>query len=346
MTVNTDSAVNTHSAVIFHGVAYAELHVEDATKSAARLVDGHGFEIDHTSPHANPPAALGLDRIALREGGVRLVLTSAADPDHPVAGFVRRHGDGVAVIAMLCDDAPAAFAHAVSHGAEISSAADLSVTGFGDVALRFVQPEDGGAATGEPIPGLFEVIDHAAICVPSGEMAATASFCERVLGFRRIFGEHIEIGSQGMDSIVVQSASGAVTFTLLEPDSQRQPGQIDAFLASHAGVGVQHLAFRTADIAGTIRELTERGVSFLTTPPSYFDLLEERLGRTEIPLDTLRELNILVDQDHGGQLFQIFTRSSHARRTFFFELIERRGASTFGTANIKALYEAVERQNA
>ncbi len=171
-------------------------------------------------------------------------------------------------------------------------------------------------------------------------------FCEAALGMHRIFGEYIEVGEQAMDSSVVQSASGEVTFTLIEPDTSRRSGQIDTFLADHDGAGVQHLAFRTGDIAAAVRSARDRGVAFLTTPGTYYDALAERLGATAIPVETLRELDVLVDQDHGGQLFQIFARSTHPRRTYFVELIERQGAGTFGTANIKALYEAVERQRA
>jgi 4-hydroxymandelate synthase len=135
-----------------------------------------------------------------------------------------------------------------------------------------------------------------------------------------------------------------VTFTLIEPDITREPGQIDQFLASHGGAGVQHVAFRTADIAAAIRTLSGRGVQFLTAPAGYYRMLEGRLGAVAIPVEILQELNVLADRDRWGQMFQIFTRSTHERRTLFFELIERRGALTFGSRNIKALYEALEVQ--
>lgn len=326
-------------------IAYAEFHVEDPVKSAAALVDGYGFTAD--ARYRGPGA--GLESTLLVHGGVRLVLSNAATPGHPAAEYIRRHGDGVAVIAVLCDDARAACDEAARRGARVISAEDCVIAGFGDMALRFVEPSDpvlaapeGGQAPGE----LLELIDHVAVCVPAGELHPTVAFCEQALGLRPIFSEYIEIGNQAMDSIVVQSESGAVTFTFLEPDTRRQPGQIDAFLDAHGGAGVQHLAFRTGDIATAVRTFSSREVEFLTTPGTYYDVLEERVGATRIPTDVLRELNVLVDMDHGGQLFQIFTRTTHPRRTFFVELIERRGAGTFGTANIKALYQAVERQNA
>ena len=328
-------------------IAYAEFHVEDPVKTAARLVDGYGFTIDER--YRRPGS--GLECSLLVHGGVRLVLSSAISPSHPAAEYVRRHGDGVAVVGVLCDDAQAACAEAASRGARVISAEEATIAGFGDTAIRFVERSDPALAElpdedAESSDGLLELIDHVAVCVPSGELHPTVAFCEQALDLRPIFSEYIEVGAQAMDSVVVQSASGAVTFTLLEPDTRRQPGQIDAFLDSHGGAGVQHLAFRTSDIATAVRTYSAREVEFLTTPSAYYDLLEERIGGTRIPTGVLRELNVLVDQDHDGQLFQIFTRTTHPRRTFFMELIERRGAGTFGTANIKALYQAVERQNA
>jgi 4-hydroxymandelate synthase len=329
-------------------IAYAEFHVEDTVKSAEKLVDGYGFTIDER--YRRPGS--GLECVLLVHGGVRLVLSSAVSPTHPAAEYVRRHGDGVAVIGVLCDDAQVALADAVARGAQVISAEDATIAGFGDMAIRFVERTDPAMAelpdadvdAAREVP--LELIDHVAVCVPSGALHPTVAFCEQALGLRPIFSEYIEVGAQAMDSIVVQSASGAVTFTLLEPDTRRQPGQIDTFLDSHGGAGVQHLAFRTSDIATSVRTFSSREVEFLTTPGTYYDVLEERVGATRIPAEVLRELNVLVDRDHGGQLFQIFTRATHPRRTFFLELIERRGAGTFGTANIKALYQAVERQNA
>ncbi|MFC1419667.1 4-hydroxyphenylpyruvate dioxygenase [Streptacidiphilus cavernicola] len=333
-------------------ITHIEYHCADAAQSATDLVTGFGFAPDARQPEPRP----GLHSVHLHQGTIRLRLTSAAQPAHPVARFVERHGDGVAVIALGCTDPAASLERAVRHGARVLDRDAGLVAGFGDLALRFVAdaPADPGAdpgadsGAGPAAPGgaLLDVLDHIAICVPAGELAAAVRFCEAALGFHRIFGEHIEVGAQAMDSSVVQSGSAAVTFTLIEPDTARQPGQIDAFLDAHEGPGVQHLAFRTHDIAAALRTFRGNGVEFLTTPSAYYDGLAERLGGTAIPVDVLRELDVLVDQDHGGQLFQIFTRSVHPRRTFFLELIERQGAGTFGTANIKALYEAVERQNA
>jgi 4-hydroxymandelate synthase len=329
-----------------HRIDHVEFYVGDADLAAADLVDGFAF----TAGTAQGTAGTGGTRsVPLAQGGIRLRLTSSHDPAHRAPAYVARHGDGVAVIAVGCADAAAALEQALAHGAELLDADTCTVAGLDDIALRFVQDGDPAAAAAFPQTGsgLLEEIDHLAVCVPAGTLADTVAFCEAGLGFRPIFGEYIEVGAQGMDSVVVQSPSGAVTFTLLEPDTSRRPGQIDDFLQSHQGPGVQHVAFRTDDIAHAVRTCSEHGVGFLPTPGVYYDLLTERLGADSgIPVRALRELHVLVDQDHGGHLLQIFTRSAHTRRTFFFELIERRGAATFGTANIKALYEAVERQQA
>src|SRR5262249_47677074 len=158
-------------------------------------------------------------------------------------------------------------------------------------------------------------------------------------GFTETFEERIVVGSQAMDSKVVQSGSKKVTFTLIEPDTTREPGQIDAFVAAHGGAGVQHIAFLTGDITTAVRAGARRGVRFLSTPSSYYDALPARVGQVGVAVDSLRELGILADRDSAGAMLQIFTESPHARGTLFYELIDRRGARTFGSNNIKALYE-------
>jgi 4-hydroxymandelate synthase len=326
--------------VTVHDIAYVEFHVADADKTAVGLATDYGFALRHLPGPERPGTTA---RLAV-QGSVRLVLVSAADPEHPVAESVRRHGDAVAALALHCADPAAVRAAALAAGAVDEPERGL-VGGFGELALRPVGDDDPVLGLSGPV-GLLRSLDHVAICVPGGELAGTVDYAGRALGLREIFGEYIEVGAQAMDSKVVQSASGGVTFTLLEPDLGREPGQIDAFLAAHGGTGVQHLAFETGDIARAVREAAERGVEFLSTPGAYYEQLAERVADCAIPVETLRELHVLVDEDHGGQLFQIFARSTHPRRTFFLELIERRGAGTFGTANIKALYEAVERQRA
>ncbi|MFJ8044006.1 4-hydroxyphenylpyruvate dioxygenase [Kitasatospora sp. NPDC096147] len=322
-------------------ITHVEYHCADAAQTAAELQSGYGFRRDPEQPDWKP----GVQTVHLHQGTIRLRVHSSETTDHPVARYVDRHGEGVAALALGCTDPQAALERAERHGAVVLDRAGRLIAGFGDTALRFV-PLDSETPVAAGSGELLDALDHAAICVPAGQLADAVKFCEAALGFHRIFGEYIEVGEQAMDSSVVQSASGEVTFTLIEPDTSRRSGQIDRFLADHDGAGVQHLALRTDDIATAVRTARSNGVEFLSTPGTYYDALGERLGGTAIPVETLRELDVLVDQDHGGQLFQIFARSTHPRRTFFLELIERQGAGTFGTANIKALYEAVERQRA
>jgi 4-hydroxymandelate synthase len=357
-------------------IDHVEFYVDDAGQAAAQLCTAYGFRV-----HGQLGPDTGLPdhhSILLRQGGIQLVLTAGLTPEHPAAQYVQRHGDGPATIALATDDPAEALTEAVFRGAvpllpatrvgPDSALNRVRIEAFGDVTHVFVRPGELGARFGadgstdmadgpdEPdgLDGigaaggleLLDVIDHVAACVPAGELAATTAFYEQVLGFSQIFEEFIEVGEQAMNSEVVQSPSGEVTLTLLEPDAQHVPGQIDEFLAKHGGAGVQHIAFRTDDIAAAVRTFADRGVGFLSTPGSYYDELERRLGHVGVPLATLRELNVLVDRDESGELFQIFAQSTHPRRTFFFEVIERLGARTFGSANIKALYQAVERERA
>jgi 4-hydroxymandelate synthase len=273
----------------------------------------------------------------------------------------------VAVTAFATDNAAAAYAEIVAAGGtgiseprpwenEEATVAIAEVAGFGDVIYRLVERHgseahfqpgaiemEPGAAAGAD-EDLLLSIDHAAVCVPPGELDATVAFHQRAFGFSVTFQEYIQIGEQGIMSKVVQSPSGGVTFTILEPDVTRRSGQIDDFLAWHDGAGVQHIAYLTKDIVHAVRTFAERGVKFAESPASYYEMLTERLGTTDIEIDALRPLSILVDRDHWGQMYQIFAKSTHIRRTYFHELIERRGARTFGMSNIPALYAAKDRE--
>jgi 4-hydroxymandelate synthase len=346
------------------GIDHVEFYVGDARQTAYYLGTAFGFRV---VGQGGPETGLAGQRtLLLRHGDIHILLTSGLVPEHPATGYVARHGDGVAIVAFGVTDAGRVFADVVARGAAAISpprgygeGADrvtlAMVSGFGDVSHRLVQrsTQDGVFWPGaiEPLPAdrrepehLLQLIDHAAICVPAGELAATARFYGEVFGFNEIFAEYIEVGGQAMDSRVVQSPSGGVTFTLIEPDTTRQAGQIDDFLRWHTGAGVQHLAFRTNDIVAAVETFAGRGVGFLTTPGSYYDALEQRIGPVDLPVAALRDAGILVDRDHWGLMYQIFTQSMHVRRTLFLEIIERHGALTFGSSNIKALYEAKERE--
>jgi 4-hydroxymandelate synthase len=352
------------NTVEIHSIDHIELYVEDAEKSANELCESFGFAVHG---RGGPDTGLtGRTSVLLRQHDIALLVTSAVGDGHRAAEYVRRHGGGVAVVGMSVDDAQAAFAEAVRRGAApIAEPESLgedggrvvfaSVAGFGDVEHRFTSRESTGApfapgvieeVAGPPSGGLLKSVDHLAVCLPAGELDATVRRYQEIFDFDQTFEERIIVGSQAMDSKVVQSASGKVTFTIIEPDTTRDRGQIDEFIRSHNGAGVQHIAFLTEDITVAVRTSSENGVRFLTTPPSYYEALPSRLGSVGFPVETLQELNILADRDYSGVMLQIFTESRHPRRTLFYELIDRRGARTFGSNNIKALYEAVERQQA
>lgn len=344
-------------------VDHVTLYATDVEAASAEFVERYGFEVWATSAEGRPARTVAVGR-----SRIHLLITQAVDEEHPAAIYTEQHGDGVADIALATPDARAAFTEAVRRGArpvaapaEQDGVITASIMAFGDVQHTFVQRGEGsGDAAERRLPGLvpqsagqpdastdtgLRVIDHFAVCLEPGQLDATVEFYERVLDFRMTFTEQIVVGGQSMNSKVVQSASGGVTLTLIEPDTTREPGQIDEFIKNHSGAGVQHVAFASDNIIESVGQLRDAGVGFLSTPAAYYQLLADRLQLSRYAVEDLGELHVLADEDHDGQLFQIFTRSVHPRRTLFFEVIERVGATTFGSGNIKALYEAVEAEH-
>jgi 4-hydroxymandelate synthase len=346
-------------AMKIHGFDHVEYYVTDLPATVAVLCDSYGFRVAGRS-------AAGGHSVLLRQGQIKLLLTTSAAEGDLAARYLKKHGDGIGAIAFSTDDAAQAFAEIVAAGGTAVAEPTFAGTGearvgtavvggFGDVLHKLVErrQQDGDFAPGDLVmepgeigrgsePALLEVLDHVAVCVPAGQLDQTVSFYRDVFGLAQIYDERIEIGTQAMLSKVVQDDHAQCTFTLIEPDVTREPGQIDEFLLSHGGAGVQHLAFRTSDIGVAVRTISARGIEFLVAPAGYYSALEARLGKLAIPLAELQDLNVLADRDRWGQMFQIFARSTHERHTFFIELIERKGALTFGSRNIKALYEALE----
>jgi 4-hydroxymandelate synthase len=339
---------------------HVEVHVTDLDAAAGWLSGGYGLH-----PYAQTPpgaAPLGVRSVAVGGNDIRLVLSRPVAAGHPAHTFLDRHGDGVADIALGVADAAAAYTEAVRRGAIAvapprthGDVVTATVLGIGDVAHTFVERATGTDA--RVLPGLVPVagpaagpgaglgaIDHFAVCVPAGDLANAVEFYRRVLDFDLIFSERVTIGRQAMTTQVVQSRSGAVTLTLIEPDVSQVPGHIDEFLRDHRGAGVQHIAFSADSIVESVGAMRDRGVGFLATPTTYYTLLPERLELARYSVEELQQLDILVDSDHHGQLYQIFTRSVHPRNTWFLEIIERLGATSFGSGNIRALYQAVELQ--
>lgn len=345
-------------AVTVHDIDYVELYVADDRAT----IDYFTSAFDLVAVATTEPAGThGEHRSTLLRGGsVQLVVTWPTSASGAVADHLERHGEGVVDIAFSCPDPQAAWRHAVDQGADPLRPPTLddggrtsaAVGGLGSIrhtlvnrlADRELPPGRWRALTGrDPATSTVRALDHVAVCVPAGTLSATARHYEQAFGLHFYSSEYIPVGDQAMDSIVVRSSSGGVTFTMLEPDATRRPGQIDAFLASNNSAGVQHLAFLVGDITAATRELAARGVEFLPIPDAYYDRLAERGVATGTRLAELRATGVLVDQDEWGHLMQIFTRSPHERRSLFYELIQREAARGFGSANIRALYEAVER---
>ncbi|EKX61152.1 4-hydroxyphenylpyruvate dioxygenase [Streptomyces ipomoeae] len=330
-----------------HGIAYLDLYTQDRA-STIDYFAGLGFARVAESQDDDRRSTL------LRQGDLRLVVTSGP----AVRDFLDKHGDGVADIALTCDDAPAAVKRAVAAGA-----ADLGspcgapvVSGFGDVRHTLLPAAEGDPGRTPPTgrwvpvaasvpqpPETIRLLDHIAVCVEGGRLGEYAGFYRDAFAFTRYSAEYVALGGQAMDSVVVRSASENVTFTLVAPDPGKESGQLEAFLDRNGGPGVQHLAFLVDDIVSAVRRFRDGGVDFLSTPDSYYDMLSTRLPGLADRIEGLRDAQVLADSDEWGHLMQLFTKSPYERNTLFFELIQRQGSRGFGSANIRALYEAVER---
>jgi 4-hydroxyphenylpyruvate dioxygenase len=303
-------------------------------------------------------------------GRVRFVLTGAARAGTPLGERVAAHGDGVSDLAIEVPDVDHAVAFARRQGATVLEEPCDSTDEYGTVRLaalatygdtrhtlvdrsHYRGPFLPGFVARRPLvaPGrrLFQAVDHCVGNVELGRMDVWVSFYNRVMGFENMaefVGDDIATKYSALMSKVVTSGNHRVKFPLNEPAVSRKRSQIDEYLEFYGGPGVQHIALATGDIVGTVTAMRERGVEFLDTPDSYYDTLGEWVGDTRVPIQTLRELRILADRDEDGYLLQVFTKPVQDRPTVFFELIERHGSLGFGKGNFKALFEAIEREQA
>lgn len=306
----------------------------------------------------------------LVSGGVRFVLTGAGHAGTPLGERVTAHGDGVSDLAIEVPDVDHAVAHARRQGATILAEPQETTDEFGSVRLaalatygdtrhtlvdrsRYTGPFLPGFVARPPLlaPGrrLFQAVDHCVGNVELGRMDVWVSFYHRVMGFtnmKEFVGDDIATQYSALMSKVVTSGNHRIKFPLNEPAVGRRRSQIDEYLEFYGGPGVQHIALATGDIVGAVRAMQERGVEFLDTPDAYYDTLGEWVGGTRVPVRTLRDLRILADRDEDGYLLQVFTKPVQDRPTVFFELIERHGSLGFGKGNFKALFEAIEREQA
>lgn len=346
------------------GMDHVEFYVGNARQAAYYYRTAFGMRLVATQ---GPEMGIR-DRSSymLEQGAIRLVLTSALRPNHPVADHVYCHGDGVHSVALTVEDAKAAWSAVRQRGAVLVQEPTELRDGFG-VVRQFAIATYGGTIhtfvdrsqyQGPFLPGYAAAppdtlcrpvgllhIDHLAGNVPHGEMDRWATFYQQVLGFRldsdRGTGGHRDAALLSRETA---DGNGRLRFPIHEPAGARRKAQIEEYLDFYLGAGVQHIALATGDIGGTVTRLRAQGVPFLEVPGAYYDDLSRRSGLTGEPLDTLRQLGLLVDRDEEGLLLQAFSRPVEDRPTVLYEIIERQGGQNFNNGNLQALLEALDSQ--
>lgn len=349
-------------------VEYVEFYVGNAKQTAYFLTYAMGFK---------PVAYSGLetgnrDRVSyvLEQGDIRIVVSGALTDNHPIAESVRLHGDGVKDIAMRVDSVDSAFQTVVSRGAipvqEPITVKDdhgeyriASIRTYGETIHSFVEKDNYHgvfapgyvAYTGEfnAAPTGLVAVDHMVGNVELGKMDEWVAYYQDVLGFTQFISfddKDISTEYSALMSKVMSNGTGRIKFPINEPAEGKKKSQIQEYLDFYNGSGVQHMALLTRDIVSTVQSLKDRGVEFLTVPDSYYEDLKERVGTIDEEIEEIKRLNILVDRDDEGYLLQIFSKPVVDRPTFFFEIIQRKGAKGFGKGNFKALFESIEREQA
>ncbi len=352
-----------------NGTDYIEFFVGNARQAAHFYRTAFGFRL---AAYRGPETGTR-DRASyvLAQNKIRFVLTTALDPDHPVSEHVRLHGDGVRDIALWVDDAESAWRETTRRGArsvrdpetlrdERGEARLASIAAYGDTVHTFVERRnyngvflpgfvavDGADELARPV-GLQHV-DHIVGNVGWGEMNRWVDFYQRVMGFKmfkHFDDKDISTEYSALMSKVMSNGNERVKFPINEPASGKRKSQIEEYLEFYRGPGVQHIALATSDIIATVGALHRQGVDFLRVPSTYYDDLLSRVGPIDEPISELQESGILVDRDDEGYMLQIFTRPVEDRPTVFYEVIQRKGSRSFGKGNFKALFEAIEREQA
>jgi 4-hydroxyphenylpyruvate dioxygenase len=357
-----------HDTFPINGTDFVEFYVGNAKQAAHYYQSSFGFQF---AAYQGPETGVR-DRVSylLVQNKIRLVLTTPLAPDGDIAEHVRRHGDGVRDIALWVDDARDAYAKAVERGAESAGAPRVlrdddgevviaAIKIYGDTIHSLVERRNyrgiflPGFKRREPLyqaeqTGLLYV-DHCVGNVELGHMNTWVAFYEHVMGFKNLISfddEDISTEYSSLMSKVMSNGNERIKFPINEPARGKKKSQIDEYLDFYRGPGVQHLALATNDIISTVTALRDRGVEFLHAPTTYYEQLQSRVGKIDEPIGKLEELGILVDRDPDGYLLQIFSKPVEDRPTLFYEIIERKGARSFGKGNFKALFEAIEREQA
>lgn len=363
-------AKNTSSEVIdflpLHGTDYVEFYVGNAKQAAHFYKTAFGFQ---SLAYAGPETGMK-DRAsyAVRQNKLTFVFTTPLRANNEIADHIYKHGDGVKALALKVDDATSAWNETTKRGAKSflepvttsDEFGELVVSGihtYGETVHLFIERKN---YTGAFMPGYREwktaynptstglqYVDHCVGNVGWNQMNKWVSFYENVMGFRNILSfddDDISTEYSALMSKVMSNGNGFVKFPINEPAEGKKKSQVEEYLDFYDGEGCQHLALATNDIVQTVTDLKSRGVEFLQVPTSYYDELTERVGKIDEDLGPLSELGILVDRDDEGYLLQIFSKPVEDRPTLFFEIIQRKGAKSFGKGNFKALFEAIERE--
>jgi 4-hydroxyphenylpyruvate dioxygenase len=352
-----------------NGTDYVEFYVGNARQAAHFYRTAFGFSL---AAYRGPETGTR-DRASylLVQNKTRFVLTTPLHPDHPITEHIKLHGDGVRDVALWVDDAESAWRETTKRGArsvrEPETIKDehgevrLSAIGiYGDTIHTFVERRN---YNGVFLPGFVAVegedaiarpvglkyIDHMVGNVGWGEMNRWVDFYRDVMGFRmfkHFDDKDISTEYSALMSKVMSNGNERVKFPINEPAEGKRKSQIEEYLEFYHGPGVQHIAMATDDIIETVGSLRRQGIDFLRVPSTYYDDLEARVGKIDEPIPELKDLGILVDRDDEGYMLQIFTRPVEDRPTLFYEVIQRKGSRSFGKGNFKALFEAIEREQA
>jgi 4-hydroxyphenylpyruvate dioxygenase len=351
------------------GTDHLEFYVGNAKQAAFFYRSAFGFQlVAYRGPETGTR-----DRVSyvLEQNKIRFVLTTPLSPTGDVAAHVLHHGDGVKSIALWVDDAQSAFEQTTARGATGTQApsrvkdaqGEAVLSGiqlYGDTVHTFVERN---AYQGAFLPGFVEApqpdrvarpsgllhIDHVVGNVGWGQMNTWVEFYERVMGFRmfRHFDDKdISTEYSALMSKVMTNGNEKIRFPLNEPAQGKRKSQIEEYLEFYGGPGVQHIAMAAGNIIDTVTRLRDQGIDFLQVPTTYYEDLTARVGKIDEPLEELAKLGILVDRDDEGYMLQIFTKPVEDRPTLFFEIIQRKGSRSFGKGNFKALFEAIEREQA
>ncbi len=348
------------------GTDYVELYVGNAKQAAYYYMSAWGFQ-----PLAYAGLETGVkDRVSyvLEQDKIRLVLTSPLTPGGEINEHINKHGDGVKVIALWVDDATKSWHETTKRGAVSAMAPKALEDANGKVVLSAIHTYgetlhyfvERGAYNGPFLPGYktwkpyyksspvgLKYIDHMVGNVGWNEMNKWCEFYAKVMGFAQLVSfddKDISTDYTALMSKVMSNGNGRIKFPINEPAVGRKKSQIEEYIDFYQGAGVQHIAVATDNIIETVAALKERGVEFLYVPETYYDDVLDRVGQIDEDLAPLKQHGILIDRDDEGYLLQLFTKPVLDRPTMFFEIIQRKGAKSFGKGNFKALFEAIERE--